>query len=185
MYLFYTSQETSVIDVFSCQPFDSLKDGTKSIAEGDKLRKSCQAIKLLCLKKRNYQSLACFWILIEFNGILGLEKVGERKWKEKKIYKKSSKKEQNCFMLMDWPIILPCGSLTDALYTVLSIWCTGILYSQIFQWIIHIFFSEKPTFLWSLALTILLSILDSIIKTDALHSLFFFILRNWFSSYLY
>lgn len=71
---------------------------------------------------------------------------GRENEKKKYVYKKSSKKEQNCFMLMDWPIILPCRSLTDALYTVLSIWCTGILYSQIFQWIIHIFFQRNPLF---------------------------------------
>lgn len=71
---------------------------------------------------------------------------GRENEKKKYVYKKSSKKEQNCFMLMDWPIILLCRSLTAALYTVLSIWCTGILYSQIFQWIIHIFFQRNPLF---------------------------------------
>lgn len=167
MYLFYTSQETSVIDVFSCQPFDSLKDGTKSIAEGDKLRKSCQAIKLLCLKKRNYQSLACFWILIEFNGILGLEKVGERKRKEK-IYIKEKQKERAKLFYADG---LTHHSAMQKSNRCLIHSSEYLMYRYFIQPNFSMdhshFFSEKPTFLWSLALTILLSIPDSIIKPDA------------------
>lgn len=105
------------------------------------------------LKSKNYPSLACFWILIEFNSKLrggkGYDK--KKKTKSKKIIK-ADKKDRKwfivlliTFILMSCPIIQLYGTLTDALYTAMNIWCTAILlsfHSQIFQWVIHKCFRE-------------------------------------------
>jgi len=37
MYIFYTCQGIAMIDVFSCQLLDLLKDGTKSRTEGEQV----------------------------------------------------------------------------------------------------------------------------------------------------
>jgi len=65
MYIFYTSQGIAMIDVLSSQLFDLLKDGTKNTAEGGKSGKSCQASKLVYLKKKKVSKCG---MLLDLNG---------------------------------------------------------------------------------------------------------------------